>query len=238
MNQPILEVCVDRFEGALIASQSGADRIELCEQLEVGGITPSDALLQHVRSHVELPIIALIRSRAGGFEYDASERSTMIAQAIRAIELGADGVAVGACLKDKSLDFEFLARAADAVLNRHPEPCLVLHRVFDSVPHPANAIPELKRLGFHRILTSGGGILAIDHMDQLAALQRQFGESIEILPAGGIDASNARQILEMTGCRQLHGSLRTRGSSEHTILPSPLEIAAVRRILSTTRRAS
>jgi copper homeostasis protein len=238
MNTPILEVCVDCFDGAWIASQSGADRIELCEQLDVGGITPSETLLQKVRTHIELPIVVLIRSRAGDFQFDRSEQSTMIGQACRAIELGANGIAVGACNQDGSLDFAFLARIADAVCDRSSETSLVVHRVFDSVPSPLVEADKLIALGFDRILTSGGEGNAILHLDRLTELQRQFGTAIEILPAGGVNASNARRIVETTGCWQLHGSLRTHGTSEDTRLPSPLEIAAVRRILSLTRRAS
>jgi copper homeostasis protein len=233
MKASVLEVCVEDFEGAWVASQGGADRIELCEQLALGGVSPSEALLRRVRSQVEQPVVALIRCRGGCFQYDATEQSTMLEQAQRAIELGADGIAVGACRDDQSLDWMFLERMAN-LAGGHPTKTLVLHRVFDQVPNPLESVPRLVALGFHRILTSGGALHAVESLSQLAHLQAQFGQSIEILPAGGIRRENALGILKATGCWQLHGSFRNLHGTTAIQSPCRLEMKAVRQILMET----
>lgn len=228
----VLEVCVDSWEAAQIASQAGADRLELCENLACDGITPSASLLQQVRSRIEIPIIVLIREREGDFVYSEVEKTSMIESAKRAVDAGAVGIAVGASTPERHLDWPFLERLADVIHSAAPDVELVVHRVFDQVPHARNSIVRLAELGFHRILTSGGGRRAIDSLDALSDWQHAFGSRIEFLPAGGIDRTNARTILSQSGCHQLHGSCRKRGLGAFRHLPDALEIAALRRELS------
>ena len=231
----ILEVCVDSWEGAQIASQAGADRLELCEHLACDGITPSASLLRQVRSHIEIPLVVLIRQREGDFVYSEPEKDSMVESAQRAIDAGAAGLAVGASTPDRHLDWPFLERMAGVVQRAATHVELVVHRVFDQVPDADKAIPKLAELGFHRILTSGGARRAIDSLDMLCGWQHEFASMIDFLPAGGIDSSNARRILSGSGCHQLHGSCRKGASGAMRHLPDALEIAALRRILSEMR---
>ncbi len=231
MSAAVLEVCVAGLEAAHLATMAGADRLELCQSLEVGGITPPMEWVPCIRKWTQRPIIVLVRCRGGDFEYDSDERSLMLDQAKRALQEEVDGIAVGASLPNRSLDWQFLDSIVRIAESERPGATLVLHRVFDTLIEPMHCIPKLIALGFHRILTSGGSEHALDSIDRLASLQSAFGETIEILPAGGIDSGNARQILTESGCNQLHGSMRGRGKSSGSLMPSRVEIEWVRRIL-------
>jgi copper homeostasis protein len=218
----MLEVCVDTPEAAFIACDAGAQRIEYCHALHVGGLSPSTHDIALIRSKLSVPIIALIRIRAGDFLFDQSQCLTMIDQALAALDAGATGIAVGAETKDGRLNVEFLEDIRNQVENAE----LVLHRVFDGIADKESAMRSLVEIGFHRVLTSGGPNNALQGCRQLHALSQCFGKQIQILPAGGIRADNAWEILEATGCSQLHGSFRTNQE-----FPNPTDIQATRRIL-------
>jgi copper homeostasis protein len=227
----MLEVCVDTLEGAIIAIESGAQRIELSENLEVGGVTPSTDLIKAVRKQCAESLIVLIRCRAGDFKYRNEELLRMIDQASEAIRLGADGVAIGACLEDCSLDWDFLLDAYRAVKSVSLAAYLVVHRVFDQVPDPMGAIERLIQIGYCRILTSGGAQHAVGSLESLRHWQMATNQRLEILPAGGIHSGNAQWILESTGCRQLHGSFTKTAAGQVSRMPDRDEIARVRRLL-------
>jgi copper homeostasis protein len=231
MIHPILEVCVEDPEGARIAQFAGADRIELCQELRFDGITPSPELTERIRSLVPIPLIVLIRFRIGDFVYSKIESATMLDQAKLAVDLGAEGVAVGACNRDGSLDWTFLEGLSHRVRSASKNSQLVLHRVFDSVPNKHDAIAKLIELGFDRVLTSGGAPRAIDSLPELAELQSLHGDRIEVLPAGGINSSNAQHILAITRCWQLHGSMREPHDPNIHRGPCPHQISDVKRIL-------
>jgi copper homeostasis protein len=227
----MLEVCVDSLEGALIAIESGAQRIELSENLVVGGVTPSTDLIQAVRASCGESLIVLVRCRAGDFKYRNEELRRMIDQASEAIGLGADGVAIGASLEDCSLDWDFLIEAHRAVKSVSQAAWLVVHRVFDQVPDPIGSIERLIQIGYDRILTSGGAEQAVGSLDALRRWQIATADRLEILPAGGVHSGNAQWILESTGCRQLHGSFTRTAAGQVSRMPDRDEIAKVRRVL-------
>ncbi|MFM8261221.1 MAG: copper homeostasis protein CutC [Pirellula sp.] len=227
----MLEVCVDTIEALRIAIDSGAQCIELSENLSVGGVTPSVDLIQRARRECAEPLIVLIRSRDGDFCYTDQERELMLEQAVQAIRLGADGVAIGACHEDRSLDWDFLFRAHRVVKDASLAASLVVHRVFDNTLDPTGAIERLIEYGYDRILTSGGAVRAVDSLDSLREWQAVASNRLEILPAGGVHALNAQVILRSTGCRQLHGSFTASETGKSDRMPSGTQIAKVRRIL-------
>lgn len=222
-----LEVCVEDAHGAEIAMRAGATRIELSEQLGVGGITPSLKRLSDTLQITEVPVIALIRCRPGHFIYTKAEQDEMLRQCGDAFDRGVHGVAVGALARSvgdrrESLDWEFLESIASRFTGRE----LVVHRAFDLIADPIAAAARLRAMGYDRILTSGGPDKAIDGVATLCALQSLH--LIEILPAGGIGSHNAAMILKTTGCTQLHGSFRNPNHMSHPIRsPDPGEIASV-----------
>lgn len=205
----MLEICVESRLGAIVAYEANADRIELSERLDLGGVTPNPQLTEVVLRDVPLPLIVLIRCRPGHFVYDESEKERMLQECEIADHLGVHGVAIGSLTPDNQLDLTFLR----SVRSKMPNCQLVMHRAFDQVQNPAHALEQLVDLGFDRILTSGGPPTAIEGLAQLRSLQEQSRGRIEILPAGGVNPANAKQILDATGVYQLHGSLRKQTDS-------------------------
>lgn len=225
----MIEVCVDSLDAALVAVDSGADRIELSERLSVGGVSPNNQLIRSVRAAISVPLVVLIRCRDGGFYYDAAEKTTMLSECCQAFDLGADAIAIGGLRQDNSLDFDFL----------HSLNCLqldvewVMHRAFDSVSDPRHELDQLIQLGFHRVLTSGGPATAIEGVAALKDLMDWSRGRIEILPAGGIGRSNALDILTLTGCNQLHGSFRSDSlQPASSNLPTPAIIRSLKEIFN------
>jgi copper homeostasis protein len=224
----MLEVCVDTVQAAKIAVLAGAQRIELCERLSVGGVTPSTSLINEVRKAVEVPLIVLIRSRAGNFEFADGEIEQMIYESQHSIQLGADGIAIGGLLPGGSLDNRFMNLIASSL----PKCELVMHRAFDGVRDPIQSIEDLIAIGFRRILTSGGPLRAIDGVNSLKKWNVCACHRIEILPAGGVLASNALEILTGSQCRQLHGSFRmATDGDQNDMLPDSIGVRATRQIL-------
>lgn len=207
----MLEICIDTLAGIDAAIAGGADRIELCAALSVGGLTPPLSLVTRaaaapIRAHL------LSRPRDGDFRYNAAE-AALIADDIRlAAESGLDGVVIGASAPDGTLDVELLAswvahaRAEGARAGRPL--ALTLHRAFDLCPDPLEALDTAIALGFDRVLTSGAQPRAIDALDMLAALVRRADGRILILAGSGIDPANLPAILA-TGVPEVHASCRS-----------------------------
>lgn len=192
------------------AVDGGADRIELCAALSVGGLTPPGSLIRAAAA-VPLPVHLLARPRAGGFVYSAAERA-LIADDIRAAaDAGLAGVVIGASTDDRRLDTSILAQWVDHArtlgAQRGTPLSLTLHRAFDLVPDHAVALEQAVTLGFDRILTSGGHPRACDGAARLGALHRQAAGRIIILAGSGVNATTAPTLLA-TGIAELHASCR------------------------------
>jgi len=209
----ILEVCVASLDDAIAAERGGADRLELNSALSLGGLTPSLGLLQAVRETVSIPIIAMIRPRAGGFHYRPGEYTSMLRDIEWALRSGADGIAFGILQEDGRIDLARCRRVIEQI-EGHP---IVFHRAFDVVPDQASALEQLIDLGVTRVLTSGGEPTALEGADRIAQLRRQAGGRIEVLPASGIRPDNVGSLLSATGCDQVHASLGTLGRDPSTL---------------------
>ncbi|MDR6786833.1 copper homeostasis protein [Sphingomonas sp. BE138] len=211
MNGPLLEVCVEDARGIAAAVAGGADRIELCAALDLGGLTPPASLVR-AAAQAPLPVHLLARPRAGGFAYDVAERA-LVAEDIRtAADAGLAGVVIGASRDDGRLDIDTLADWVAVARERgtargHPL-SLTLHRAFDLVPDLPRALEDAVALGFDRILTSGGAPHVADALPMLARLVAQAGERITILAGSGVSAATLPALLS-TGVREVHASCRT-----------------------------
>lgn len=199
-----LEICVDTAEAFDAAIAGGADRIELCSALALGGLTATPGLMAYA-SGAPIPVYALIRPRDGNFVFSRSEREVMQAEIGAAKAAGLAGVVLGASLADGRLDTETLLALIDAAdgLRRG------VHRAFDLVPDMGEALEMAIGLGFERILTSGGAAKAPDGIERLAALVTKAAGRISIMPGSGINKDNAAPILARTGAHELHASCRT-----------------------------
>lgn len=196
----IVEIVVQSGEDAVAADRGGAHRLELCAALALGGLTPSLGLLHTVRARTELPIMAMVRPREGGFAYSEAEFDAMEWDIETLLERGADGVVLGILQRDGRID---AGRGKRLVARAQGRP-VVCHRAFDATPDPFEALETLIDLGFTRILTGGGKPKALDGAEILRALIERADGRIEILPGGRIRAENVREILAQTGATQIH----------------------------------
>lgn len=196
----LLEICVDDTSGLKAAIRGGADRIELCAALILGGLTPGPGLIA-AAERAGIPVFAMIRPRAGGFVYSDDEVESALDDiaAIRRANLA--GIVFGATHPDGQLDRDVIGRIRDAAGDLP----IVLHRAFDLSPQLSQGLETAIDLGFCRILTSGGAPTANQGRDALAALVAQADGRIEIMAGGGVSAENAADLLG-AGVHALHGS--------------------------------
>jgi copper homeostasis protein len=199
----LLEVCVDGAEGLAAAIKGGAQRIELCSALDVGGLTPSRGLMA-LAAKAPVPVYAMIRPRAGDFVFDAASLAVMLEDIDTAREAGLAGVVLGASLADGRLDVDLLAVLSERAQGLRR----TLHRAFDLVPDAQEALEQAIGLGFERILTSG---LAVKAPDSVAVLRRLVDHAdgrISIMAGSGITPDNVADIVAATGVAEVHASCR------------------------------
>lgn len=199
----LLEVCVDSVDGLDAAIAGGADRIELCSALDLGGLTPTPGLIA-AAARASVPVYAMIRPHARSFAWTPADAAAMRAEIDAVRAAGLAGVVLGAALPDGALDVTLL----ETLRARAPGLGATLHRVFDLVPDPAAALEAAIALGFERILTSGGAVRAEDGLTQLAALARQAQGRIGIMPGSGVSAANVVRIVQGVGAKEVHASCR------------------------------
>ena len=197
----ILEVCVDSVESAVNAELGGADRIELCGDLIVGGITPSLALYERIREKTELPIHVLLRPRFGDFLYSEEELEVLIRQAKMFAEAGADNLVIGCLTPEGRLDLEATKRIIDAADGTPVN----LHRAFDMCRDLSEALEDAKTLGVVSILTSGGVASAKEGAKVLDELKKNAGD-IDIMAGAGMNAQNIKFMLNTTSITSFHMS--------------------------------
>lgn len=198
----ILEVCVDSYTSMVTAKNAGADRIELCSALNIGGLTPSYGLMKKAKEIKDIEIFVMIRPRCGDFLYDDNEFETMKQDISIAKQMGFDGIVTGILLSNGRIDID---RMSQLVKIAYPLK-VSLHRAFDDARNPMEDIPRLIEMGVCRILTSGQRANALEGADYIARLQEKFGDSITIMPGCGVNAGNIKQIYKITKCTNYHMS--------------------------------
>jgi len=198
-----LEVCVDNVDGLAAALAGGADRIELCSALEIGGLTPSAGLLR-VASASPVPVVAMIRPRGGDFCFNDAETQQMLNEIDAVAAAGLQGVVLGASLPDGELDprtLELLVRRAMG----HGLRC-TLHRAIDLCPDLGQATRLAIELGFERILTSGGAPSAPQGLAGLQRCHAAAAGRIAIMPGAGISADNVHLLRAQLPLTDIHAS--------------------------------
>ena len=196
----LIEAAVETLESALAAERAGADRIELCVNLNEGGTTPSTGLIAAVVEGTQLPVFALIRLRAGDFVYSDDESDLMSRDVATAGLIGVAGIVTGALTSDRSVN----AGQTRALVNAAAGLPVTFHRAFDSTMSMPDALEQLIDLGVSRVLTSGGAATAVEGADVTAALVNRARDRITIIAAGGIREHNVSDVIARTGVREVH----------------------------------
>lgn len=198
--QILIEVCCASVDDTVEAAQGGAGRVELNSALFLGGLTPSLGTLIEVKQHVDLPVMVMIRPRAGGFCYTDTELAVMLRDIQLAVEHGADGLVLGVLHENGTIDQQRCEPLIEACAGQP----VVFHRAFDVVPEPFAALDQLVNLGFTRVLTSGQARSVPEGLDLIRQFVVHADSRIEILPGAGIRAHNVRSVVEQTGVTQIH----------------------------------
>ncbi len=198
----IKEACVETLKEAVLAEKKGADRIELCSELSVGGLTPSPELMKKTCATLKIPVMVMIRPRAGNFIYSAEETDRMKNEIDLAKKAGAAGVVFGLLAPGNEIDIQntrILAEYAD------PLP-VTFHKAIDELNNPVEGVHLLKNIkGIRRILTSGGKATAHEGAGIIRKMNEAAGEKLIIIAAGKITAENVDKIRLLTGVKELHG---------------------------------
>lgn len=195
----LVEVCANSLESALNAQKAGADRIELCSELGVGGVTPSHGLLELVKQNLQIPIHVLIRPRSAHFTYSDAEFEVMKADIEQCKKIGVKGIVSGVLLKDGTLDVERTRELVTLAKPLH----FTFHRAFEWITNPLVALTELEAMGVDTVLTSGGETSAEKGIENLEAWQQQT--SMTIMAGGGVAPRNA-PMFKAIGLSAIHCS--------------------------------
>ncbi|MGL5291817.1 MAG: copper homeostasis protein CutC [Vibrionaceae bacterium] len=236
-----LEVCVDNIESLLTAQKNGADRIELCSALLLGGLTPSYGLMQQAMQLATVPVYAMIRPRTGDFCFSSEEVALMLQDIAVAKKLGLQGVVVG-ILDQEGLVPEAILR--QFVQAAHPMG-VTFHRAIDVSSDWRRDIETIIAAGCERILSSGHAATALAGLEMLQEMQNAIAGRIQLMPGAGINAENVQTVLEFIGATEVHMSgMGFRGSAAaHAVtmgasddgtinITDGAKVAAVRALLS------
>ena len=196
----LVEAAVESLEGALAAESAGADRIELCVNLDSGGTTPSETLIDAVVRAASIPVFVLIRPRAGDFVYTRPEIETMISEIALARSSGVAGIVTGALNPDRTVDVDQTSALVKAARGLP----VTFHRAFDSTPSLTDALEQVIGAGASRVLTSGGAATAHEGAAAIASLVDQAGGRISIVAGGSIRAHNVSDVVRWTRVAEIH----------------------------------
>lgn len=202
MERYLLEGCVDSVESAVIATKAGANRLELCGNLMIGGTTPTKAVYEAVREHCQNRVHVLIRPRFGDFCYSDTEFQICVREVKQFRELGADGVVIGILRPDGTLNLEQMKQLREEAQDMS----VTLHRAFDVCADPYQTLEEAIHLKIHTILTSGQRNTCLEGMDCIRRLKEQSGGRIDIMAGSGVNSKVIRPLVQETGITSFHMS--------------------------------
>lgn len=206
----ILEIAVFNIQSAILATNAGADRIELCENAADGGTTPSYGYLKTAREKISIPIFPIIRSRGGDFFYTDDEFAVMRKDVLLCKDLGFEGIVIGLLNKDASVDKERTKRLVELAYPME----VTFHRAFDRTKNALQSLEDIIECSCQRILTSGQVPNAFDGKDLIKKLIEQADDRIIIMPGSGVRSNNIKELSDYTGATELHSSARKNIKSE------------------------
>lgn len=232
MTTPLFELCAESVEAARAAQAGGADRIELCSGLAVGGITPDAKLIAASLAAVSIPVYVLIRPRSGSFVYTTEEFELMRRQIEEAKSAGASGVAIGMLLSDGRVDVEGTRKLIEWARPMKA----TFHRAFDETPDLCEALESVIATGADSLLTSGGAAEVLRGAESIGSLARLAGGRIHILAGGGLRLATLTEVVRKSGNFSLHGSLTRKNGNRTPQAAQALLEADVREAVRLLRR--
>lgn len=200
-----LEIACFNLESALIAQENGADRVELCAEIKLGGITPSFDVIAEARKHLKIDLFIMIRPRGGNFVYSDDEFEEMKNQILEIKKLNINGFVFGILKEESSIN---RSQNRELVALAKPLSC-TFHRAFDVVLDPMIALEEIIECGFQSVLTSGNASNVEEGRYLLEVLIKNANKRITIMPGGGLRASNLEMIQQKTKAVFFHSSAIT-----------------------------
>ena len=233
----ILEICANSYQSALNAQNAGANRIELCSELSVGGITPSHGLLQKIAEKITIPVHVLVRPRSGNFFYSKDEFEQIKKDIKICKDFGFQGIVCAVLHSDNTIDIE---RTKELVELSKPL-SFTFHRAFDCVPNPKKEILNLIDLGVNRVLTSGQKEKAIDGIELLKQLKEITENKIIILPGSGINSENVTYF-KKAGFQEIHTSASKKVKNQNNVffdktIQTISDVTIIQEILKNIRNA-
>ena len=202
--QITVEIAAHSVQSVLAAQAGGAHRVELFSDPLEGGVTPSEGLVAVVRDRLKIPLHVIIRPRGGDFCYSDEEQDVMHRDIAAVKRIGADGVVLGVLNPEGSISVELTRELVEAARPMS----VTFHRAFDMCKDLSAALKDIIACGSDRVLTSGGAAFASEGLPLLHSLAREAGEQISLIAAGGVRPANLRAIVQQTGVREVHASLR------------------------------
>jgi copper homeostasis protein len=196
----LIEACVDSLPSARFAASAGADRLELCAELDLEGTTPDFSVISDVLSQVSIPVHVIIRPRGGDFVHTVDELATMEREIRHVHRLGAHGVVFGVLTRSGEIDRDATARLRDAAGDLPA----TFHKAFDAVPDQLAALDILIESGIERVLTSGGKSTAWEGRHTLAEVVRRSAGRITVMAGGAIDETHVADLIRETGVKEIH----------------------------------
>ena len=197
------EACVESFFEAKEAEKRGADRIELCDNLSMGGTTPSYGTIKKTLEKLKIPVFPIIRPRGGDFCYSSDEIEIMKEDIKICKSLGAKGVVLGMLTEDKKIDFELVKEFVSLAAPME----VTFHKAIDELENPIEAIDSLAEAGIKRILSSGTKATALEGADILNKMINKAGDRITIVVAGKVTAENFKEVSEKIVSSEYHGKI-------------------------------
>lgn len=209
---PVLEIAIGSAAGAVSAQLGGADRLELCNALELGGVTPSAGLTESVLAATNLPVHALVRPRPGDFCYSASELSTAEQEARLLARQGVAGIVLGALTSNGRIDPLATTRIIAAARSAAPSVEITFHKAFDQTADPLQALELLAELGVDRVLSSGQAQRALDGVSVLATMRAQHS-GVQIMAGGRLLPADIAELARNASVDAVHFSAKRPGPS-------------------------
>jgi len=222
METYVLEIATSDFETTRSAFEGGADRIELCANLNEGGTTPSYGTIFQCRENFDVLLYPIIRPRGGDFLYTDDEYEIMLHDVKLCKQSGCDGIVIGLLNEDGTIDIKRTAALVDIAYPMG----VTFHRAFDRCRNAFEALEQLVQIGCERILTSGQQATVNEGMELIAELNKIADHRIIIMPGSGVRKENIKLLAEKTGCKEFHSSLRSKAKSKMDFIHPAFENSA------------